>query len=361
MALADPARLRADIFAALPHSSFGRWPTPVQRLSELEQRLGVGQLWVKRDDLSGELYGGNKVRKLEFILGDALEQGAKRTMTLGAIGSHHVLATCLYARAHELVPAAQHYPQPVTEHVLDNLRALSTTRPELSLIGHPVALPFKIFKRKLTEWLSQSQDTYFITGGGSSTQGTIGYVAGALELAEQIAQGELEAPHKIYVAAGTLGTLAGIIIGCKMAGLATRVVGVRVVDRIVTNKANTLRLIHNATQLLREANIAVPDIGMGDFDLQEGYFGKAYGEPSELGERAISLAHALAGLELDSTYTGKAFSMVMERGELGELADERALYWNTLSSVDLSARIARADIKRDLPPAYQVFFDQASS
>lgn len=348
---------KQEILGALPYRAFGDWPTPVERLDAMEDALEVEQLWIKRDDLSAKLYGGNKIRKLEFLLADAVATGQKSTLTIGAIGSHHVLATSIYAREFGLIPAAQHYPQPITPHVLDNLRALSTTRPELSLVGHPVALPFKLFKRKLQEWLSQRDATYFITGGGSSPLGTVGYVIAGLELAEQIARGELEEPDLIYVAAGTMGSLSGLMLGCKMAGLKSQVIGVRVVDKIVTNAYNTAKLAKRCASVMREAGITeVPHISQAEVTMLDQFFGPAYGEPTDAGQQAIEQMATLANIKLDPTYTGKAFSAIPSADERGRIRGKNVLYWHTLSGADLSERIASADPLRDLPDTYHGFF-----
>ncbi len=327
-------------------------PTPVEPMAGVARELGMGGLWVKRDDLSGEFYGGNKIRKLEYIFAEAMEAGCDEVLTMGAIGSHHVLATAIYARELGLAPAAQHWMQPITPHVLNNLRALSTTRPELRLVANVAEVPFRVFKSKLDAWLAGRPQTFFISGGGSSTRGVLGYVDAALELAEQISADEFPEPDRIFVSAGTTGTLAGLALGVKMAGLRSRVVGVRVVEAAVTNKANVLRLARAAASLMRGYGVRAPDLGRDDFDLLGGYLGAGYGAPTPEGACAIELAERGDGLHLDPTYTGKCFAaLVGERGRMG-LEHERVLFWNTLSSVDLSARISSSDVSRDLPSDY---------
>ncbi len=341
----------------LPYVSLGQWPTPVERMQRLGEELDIPHLYIKRDDRSGEAYGGNKVRKLEFALADALREGKSSVLTIGAIGSHHVLATSIYARQLGLTPAAQHWPQPVTPHVLNNLRALSTTRPDLKLVGHPVEVPFRIFKQKLKEWLTQRDDTYYITGGGSSVLGVMGYVNAALELADQIDAGDIPAPDLIFVAAGTNGTLAGLILGAKMAGLKAHLVGVRVVDKVVTNAANVLRLTNLAAERLRRSGVEAPSILPGDFTLLDAYFGPAYGEPTSAGSRAMELAERFEEVHLDPTYTAKTFAGLLDKRRAMGMSDKTVLYWHTLSSADLTPRIEAADITADLPDDYQHFFD----
>ncbi|MFB6262653.1 MAG: 1-aminocyclopropane-1-carboxylate deaminase/D-cysteine desulfhydrase [Bradymonadaceae bacterium] len=341
--------------SALPKLEFAQLPTPVERCRPLGDAIGVPRLWVKRDDRTGTLYGGNKVRKLEFLLADAVEQGYEDVWTVGAVGSHHVLATCIYARRQGLEPAALHFPQPVTEHVRDNLRALSTTRPDLTLVGNRVQIPVEVLRTKIREWLARGPDVYYIPAGGSSPVGVLGYVNAALELADQVEAGELPEPETVVVAAGTCGTLAGITLGFRLAGLDSRVVGVRVVDRMIANVPTVVRLARKTAGRLDEIGIEdVPTITPDDLELVHDFFGEDYGVPTDEGLRAIELAEEHAGFELEPTYTGKTFA-ALASGEL-DVADDRVLYWHTLNGVDLTDRIERADVERDLPDEYGQFF-----
>ena len=341
----------------LPHLPLGQFPTPVERLGELGEAIGVPGLWIKRDDKSGTLYGGNKVRKLEFLLGDALARGHDRVWTVGAIGSHHCLATALYAREHGLTPGILHYPQPITEHVLDNLRALSTTRPEVELVSVK-ALPGSMIKARLKDWLRRNPDVYSIPGGGSSPVGALGYVSAALELGRQVEEGRLPEPDFVVVAAGTCGTLAGLTLGIKLAGLRTHVLGVRVVDRVLANVPVVLGLARRTATLLREASIPeVPEVESGDFTMLQRYFGRGYGEPTREGRRAVALARQYADVTLEPTYTGKAFAAILGERDRMALTGRQILYWHTLSSADLAGHIARADVTQNLPPEYRAFFD----
>jgi D-cysteine desulfhydrase len=345
----------------IPHTQLGQFPTPVEKLDDLGKEVGVESLHVKRDDQSGTVYGGNKVRKLEFLLGDAIAGGYDEVWTVGAIGSHHALATCIYARQLGLEPSVLHFPQPVTAHVLDNLRALSTTRPNLTLASHKVQLPIEVGKAKLKQWLSKANDVYYIPGGGSSPAGVLGYVNAAFELKQQVDSGELPEPEVIVVAAGTCGTLAGLTLGCKLAGMHTEVIGVRVVDKIMANATLTAHLANKAGKILAKHGVEdIPRISASQITLIDSYFGDDYGVPTEEGLEAIAMAKNQEGLKLEPTYTGKAFAGLIGERERLELAHKNVLYWHTLSSADLSDRIARANVERDLPDGYQKFFEEAS-
>lgn len=344
----------------MPHVAIADLPTPVEQLVEVGEEIGLPNLWIKRDDLSGSLYGGNKTRKLEFLLGDALDKNHKEVWTVGAIGSNHVLATAIWSRHLGLAPGALHYPQPVTEHVRHNLLALSTTDPELNLVGTAAALPFHLLKSKLKEWLNTNPDVYYVAGGGSSAVGVIGYVEAALELAEQVEAGDLPGPDRIYVAAGTCGTLAGLLLGFAYAEMDVRVIGVRVVDKVITNAANVVRLYTEGARHLARFGVPKPKgLSIRDVELLDDYFGSGYGEPTKAGAHAIQLVEGSGGPHLEPTYTAKAFSGVIAEAADAGRAGETVLYWHTLSGIDTSERIERGSVDR-LPPEYARFFEEES-
>lgn len=345
---------------ALDHVELASVPTPVQRLDELGSELGLGSLWVKRDDKTASLYGGNKVRKLEFLLGHALAERRDGVWTVGAIGSHHVLATSLYARQIGLEPHALHFPQPLTDHVREVLRALSTTKPTLELASSKTTLPIKLAKRRVSEWLSRSDNPYYIPGGGSAPRGVLGYVNAALELARQIDNGDLPVPDVIVVAAGTCGTLAGLELGRRLAELPTRVVGVRVVDKVLANPLVAANLANRAGKILADHGVDVPKIRASDIEMVDEQFGPGYGEKTPEAMAAIELADAFSNIELDPTYTAKAFAGLIHFDPGPQRPVKNALYWHTLSSSDLGGLVDNADIATDLPAEYQKFFSESS-
>ncbi len=342
----------------LAHVELATLPTPVEELPRLASKVDIDGLWVKRDDQSGEIYGGNKVRKLEFILGHAQAEGHREVWTVGAVGSHHVLATCLYARKLGITPRAMHFPQPLTAHVQEVLAALSTTSPELELVGSKYALPGAMLKSRIKEWLSRSPNPYYIPGGGSSPRGVLGYVNAALELARQIDNGELPMPDAIFVAAGTCGTLAGLILGAQLADLPTRIVGVRVVDKVLANPVVTASLANRTAHLLRDAGVSVGRVLPTDVEIIDDQIGEGYGVPTDAGEQAMDLVDKTAGLELEPTYTAKAFAGLLEAHQRERRPLKNILYWHTLSSVDLGPLVKAADPARDLPPEYAPFLEQ---
>lgn len=339
----------------LPHVPLATIPTPVAHFPELGLKTGLPDLWVKHDDRSGLIYGGNKVRKLEFVFGDALAQGQTRVWTVGAVGSHHVLATSLYARKLGLTPEALHFPQPITPHVREVLAALSTTQPGLELLSSKNGLPGAMIKTRIKEWLSRAENPYYIPGGGSSPEGVLGYVNAAMELACQIEENQMPMPDAIFVAAGTCGTLAGLILGAKMIHLPVKIIGVRVVDKVISNPIITASLANRAGKLLQAVGVKVPKIQARDVMMIDDQIGEGYGFPTAAAEQAKRAADNDGHLELDSTYTAKAFAGMVAYHQAAPGGLTCPLYWHTLSSVDLSPLLEHADPKNNLPPKYQEF------
>jgi 1-aminocyclopropane-1-carboxylate deaminase/D-cysteine desulfhydrase-like pyridoxal-dependent ACC family enzyme len=309
----------------------GTYPTPVEHLTELSTTRT--QLWVKRDDRTGELYGGNKVRRLEHIVEQAHARGAKRLLTVGAAGSHHVLACSIYGRRAGLEVAAVLSPQPRTEHAMTNLRiALGqglVVHPAASILTAPFVLARAFRRRDL-----------IIGPGGSSVVGTTGYIDAAIELVDQIRRGELPPPDAIVLGLGSAGTTAGILAGCVGLGLETKVVGVRIVEAWMMGKLRVVWLARRAASSRR--------LGTGIFSLmrsleiETGSLGAGYGRPTAEGARAIEIG-ARSGLLLDPTYTAKAFAAALRVVEGGRFRN--VLYWHTLSSPPAANLLAQAPSK----------------
>ena len=348
---------------ALPWTPIGKFPTPVARLAALGKRLGATSLWVKRDDLTSRQYGGNKVRKLEWLLGDALRLGADRVLTVGALGSHHVLATAIHAGRLGLAVDALQFPRPLDEKVL---RAVRTTEGyDTNVLWTPskYLLPFTIgWQRALPRFEKRLEKRYYVAPGGSSALGVLGYVEAALELKAQVDAGEVPEPTAIFAAAGTGGTVAGLVLGCRIAGLRSRVVGVRVVDRIACNAFLIARLANQGLALLRRAGMKdrVKRIKQSDFAILHDHFGAGYGVPTHAALEAVSIMSDLERITLEPTYTGKTLSaLLFEVLKHRMLRTEPVLFWNTFSSVRLQQRPTDAGAPPPGPVGYRQFLSGA--
>ncbi|MCX7809226.1 MAG: pyridoxal-phosphate dependent enzyme, partial [Deltaproteobacteria bacterium] len=190
-------------------------PTPLHLHDSLSKSLGI-ELWIKREDLSSPIYGGNKVRKLEWLLGEAQAKNAKSIVTVGALGSHHVLATTLFARKRGLEVHALLVPQPWSAHAEETLRLTFSQGAQIHLVRHFVLLPQRaallVAKLRL-----QGKAPYLIPAGGSSKVGALGYVEAGIELGWDMIRENLT-PDAIFVALGSGGTAAGLAVGLAVSG-----------------------------------------------------------------------------------------------------------------------------------------------
>jgi D-cysteine desulfhydrase len=307
---------------------------------------GHPDLWVKRDDLSAPAYGGNKVRKLEFLIGDAVARGARRLITVGAAGSHHALATALYGREHGLPVSLVLFPQPLTRHVRNVLLTDLSLGAELRWSPRMEAVPAAALLARIAH---RRDAPYMIPGGGSSPIGALGYVSAALELEDQVRRGEIPEPDTIHVAAGTLGTAAGLAVGLSLGGLATRVHAIRIASPLVTNQRTLRRLIAGVAAILERNGVLVPAAREIEsrVELTHDAIGVGYGHSTATGAAAME-ALAESGLIFDDTYTAKAAASMLARmrGARGV-----QLYWHTLSAVE--PELPDGAIIRDLPGSFR--------
>jgi len=324
-----------------PALTLGRYPTPVQRIASLSN--SESELWVKRDDLTHDVYGGNKVRKLEHLLADARAHGATRIVTVGAAGSHHVLAAAYFGPRAGLAVEAVLVPQPPTPHALDVLRADVAMGLRAFPVGSWAAAPLAAVCRI-------ARGAHFVTVGGSSVTGSMGYVAAARELALQIRDGAMPEPEVCVVALGSGGTAAGLAAGFEAEGLQTRVVGVCVSTPRWLIRVLSLSL---ARACARRAGVPSERAGIASMrwrlTMDSRFLGGGYGHPTPEGEEATRTARSAAGLLLDPTYTAKAFASA-----LWHVRARRAhsvLYWHTLSSAPMAPLLQGAPEKDALAPS----------
>lgn len=331
----------------LPWTSLGAFPTPVEPLTALSEGTRA-RLFVKRDDLSSPRYGGNKVRKLEFLLADASRYDCRTLITLGGIGSNHALATTIHGGLLGMQVDLALYDQPPSSFVTRNLHACLAAGARPHYAGNIVRA--FLTSRRLYDARRRSGDApYFVMVGGTSLLGCLGHVSAALELAEQVRRGELPEPDRVVVPLGTCGTAAGLIAGLRLAGLRTRVVAVRVADPISANGFVLRHLTQRVLGFLHQHDPAVPRlrIGLRDFDLVTDHFGPGYGHPTPEAEDAISRAESR--LVLEPTYSGKALASCLDLCRRSD-AERTVLFWNTFNSAALPERTSPPEPPTELPP-----------
>jgi D-cysteine desulfhydrase len=348
----------------LAHAPLGEFPTPLQKLEKLGTCLGVKSLYVKRDDLSGKVYGGNKPRKLEFVLGHARNSGAREVITFGGAGSNHAMATAIYARQMGLKSISMLMPQPNARYVRHNLLTSHYYGAELHLCGAelesaknmPLVYAATIYQF-LRHRLKTDRFPYFIPAGGSSPLGIIGFVNAAFELKDQIAGGLMPQPEYIYVACGTMGTAAGLTLGLKAAQINSRVVSVRVTSEKFVNIQAMIRLLTKTNSLLHSLDPSFPvfQFSASDIDIRHDYFGTRYGLLTKEAAEAISIMKESEGIKLDGTYTGKTFAALIDDAGIGRLRDTPTLFWHTLNSRDYPEAALNLDY-HELPESFHPYF-----
>ena len=275
-----------------PRVALGLFPTPIQKLENVSRRFGAN-VYLKRDDLTGLGLGGNKVRKLEFLLADAKAQGVEVACTTGGAQSNHAMLTAAAANRLGMKPILILKKRGVTarrgnqllEHLMGtDVRFLDTDSyddiyAEMDRVGKALGVPY-----------------YKIPCGGSNALGSLGYVA----CAEEIAGQGMRFDH-LVCAEGSGGTMAGLALGAKLFLPGTKVHGM-MVDSDPFEEI-TLRLMKEAAALL-EADL---EITADDFALRD-LCGPGYAIPSAEGNEAVRLLAETEGLFLDPVYTGKAFA-----------------------------------------------------
>jgi D-cysteine desulfhydrase len=327
----------------------GRYPTPVELIPPLSNSRG--ELWIKRDDLTHPVYGGNKVRKLERLLAAVPPAAAgerPRIVTMGAVGSHHVLATAYFGAQSNMTVEAVLFPQPATAHVTEVLRADAALGARLfSAPSVPIAA-IGLAVRALG-------GAHLVPPGGSNVAGALGYVEAAFELDAQIRRGVLPEPDVCVVALGSGGTAAGLAAGFAAAGLKTRVVGACILQPAwVAGIAAHVLARECLRRLGSRASLAKR------LQVDRRFVGRGYGHATAEGDEATALASSHAGLTLDPTYTAKAFACALRhlRDASGQ-GRATVLYWHTLSSAPMAPLLAGAPDVPLLEPALGHVFSPA--
>ncbi|KAB2343293.1 D-cysteine desulfhydrase family protein [Actinomadura rudentiformis] len=305
-----------------PRTVLGHWPTPLEHAPRLTAALGGPQIWIKRDDCTGLAIGGNKTRKLEYLLGQALAEGHTTVVTFGAVQSNHARQTAaacarLGLRCElllsRLVPRTDTFYETSGNVLLDGLfgarvrfvDGLDETAAALEEIG----------------------PAYVIPTGGSNAVGALGYVNAALELAEQMRDAD-----RIVVATSTTGTAAGLLVGLEQAGLETVGEVICVYRPEAETEAELDKLVGETSGLVG----VVPRTG--GRHVRDDWLGPGYGMPTPEMIEAVRLFARTEGVLLDPVYSGKAAAALVGMVRSGEMGpDETVVFWHTGGSPGLFA------------------------
>jgi D-cysteine desulfhydrase len=344
----------------LLREELGNWPTPLQPLEKLTAYLGGPAVYIKRDDLSSSLYGGNKVRKLELILAKAKAKGSREIITAGGLGSHHILATAALGNRSGYRVRGLFFCQPVTDHVKKNLLLNQYFGTEM----HFVKDYYGLVRGYLWHYifgLSSGKKPLLLMPGGSNSLTTIGYVNCLLEIADQLAGLKLPKPDALFAAAGTGGTAAGLLAGLQLENqfALTNLHAVRVVQPAILSKERICKLAATSLKLLARLEEQVDPVSASAMDqqltLEDGYLGEGYGFSSPKTREACQLFNDLEGIELEECYTAKAAAALIDYCRRGRGRPGLVIFVNTAAhpscynSIDLPEPAA-------LPEAFQWCF-----
>jgi len=334
--------------------SLGTFPTPIEKLNN----LGFDNLWIKRDDLTSDVYGGNKVRKLEFILANVLKKEKKRVVTMGGTGTNHGLATAIFCNKLGIDCSLLLFKQPVTSYVKRNLLLFKKNNADLVYKN-------TLFKTALAFYTTERikhPSSYFLFAGGSTVEGTVGFVNAAFELKAQIDDGIMPEPGYIFCPLGSCGTLAGLSLGVKLAGLKSRIIGVRVTESHLhfipaSTEGCVLVLMKETYKYLRTRCRDIPELNLEKPEIIDDYFGEGYGCATEQCLEAFSIMKEKEKIKLDPTYTAKTFAAVLDHCKGGLDNVSPVLYWHTYNSVDLDAQAQSVDY-RELPGTFRKIIEE---
>ncbi|UMO88946.1 D-cysteine desulfhydrase [Pectobacterium sp. PL64] len=321
--------------ARFPRLSLGHFPTPLEALPNLSAYLGGPTIYIKRDDATGLATGGNKTRKLEFLLADAQQQGADIIITQGATQSNHVRQTI--AAATKLGLKTKVLLEKRVEDYGDDYQRSGNVLLDHLLGGEIVDhLPAGTDMQQAMETLAASLrkeglKPYVIPGGGSSPVGALGYVACAEELLFQSSQQRLRIDHIVH-ATGSTGTQAGLVTGLTATHSQIPLLGISVRAPKAKQEENVYALAQRTWQLL-----GIPgELPRRAVQVNSDYVGKGYGIPTEGTLEALRLLAQLEGILLDPVYSGKGMAGLIDLIRQGHFrVDENIVFIHTGGSAGL--------------------------
>jgi D-cysteine desulfhydrase len=361
-----------ELEPSLGFLALGDFPTPIERLDDIVSAVrGVaGETYVKRDDLSSPVYGGNKVRTLEALFGQARREGKPTIVATGAYGSNHSVATVLHARRAGLRSVVALFPQPFSETAAANLRVSATVADEVVDLLHWSLLPYAIWQRERVS-RREPPGAFVMRPGGAIPRGSLGFMSAGLELGRQVEQGVMPPPAEVVIALGSTCSTAGLLLGMRLAarlglgwgrgagqGSGPLLVAVRVTPWPVTSPIRVLNLARATSawlfHLTGRKELDVPRAELARHLVVDGsQLGPGYGRPTPAGLAAIERLAPFAGA-LDTTYAAKSAAGLLERVARGPAV---RLFWSTKSGAPLPD--VSAEALAQAPPRMQRWLQRA--
>ena len=334
----------------LPKLHLADLPTPLTT-HNLTTPSGAHKITVKHDEVTSSLYGGNKVRKLEYLLKRAVDRGARRIATFGAAGSNHALATAIHAAKLGLDCTCFLSHQGVTPNVARTLNMHQRLGTEI-VRWEGGTNRLALYRRYL-----QGRSTWAIPLGGTCWLGSLGFVNAGLELASQIANGAVDKPDRIYIACGTTGSAAGLALGLAAANLSTTVHAVQVADNPFARETKMRKLIGKTQWILHRLDPTfTADDWCDRIVWRDEFLAGGYARVDTATTNAVSVARDQLDLDLETTYTGKAFAALLKDLKAYEGPERHFLFWNTYNAQPLPVSAAQPASLKDLPDEFARYY-----
>ena len=297
--------------AALPRIILGQWPTPLHELPRLSAALDGPRLFIKRDDLTGLALGGNKCRKLEYVLADAQQKGIDTLITSGSSQSNHALQTAAAARrlgmeAYLVLVRGVHV-EPQGNLLLQRILNSGVRIVEAAAEGEKFSAPPGIINALADDLRSQGRNPLIIPAGAENALGTAGWVNAAEEIARQLQEQRVDARHLVVAHSGG-GTQAGLVLGFKALGLPIAVFGISVAYQKSLAVHKVVALANDTARLLALDVSVTP----GEVTVLDDYIGQGYGLPGSDCVAAIRLLAQTEGIFLDPVYSGKGLAGLID-------------------------------------------------
>jgi L-cysteate sulfo-lyase len=310
-------------------------PTPLELMENLTAALGGPSIYIKRDDCTGLATGGNKTRKLEFLIGEAIEQGADTVITLGAVQSNHARQTAAAAAKFGLkckillerrVPDTAASYERTGNVLLDRMFGAEL---EFRSCGTDMNAAAQDLAERIRE---AGGKPYFIPGGGSNRVGALGYVSCALELMRQAKDQGLRIDHLVH-ATGSAGTQAGLVVGIEGSDGGIPIYGISVRNPRDKQESDVYDLVMDTAEY-----VGVDEISRDKVVANDDYVGPGYGQPTSAMVEAVSLLARTEGILLDPVYSGKGMAGLIGEIRKGTFSkDENIVFLHTGGSVALFA------------------------
>jgi 1-aminocyclopropane-1-carboxylate deaminase/D-cysteine desulfhydrase-like pyridoxal-dependent ACC family enzyme len=312
----------------VPFVSLIKEPTGVHSLERIGLKYGHQELYIKREDQTHKVYGGNKVRNLEFVLGDAIRKEAKEVITLVPYGSNFTAALSAQAKELNLKVTlsqfiAKRNPQ-IEAHAKFSSSQGALLHNFKGSLG-PLAA-FSYMGGRLINSSLKKQKVYYISPGASSLYGALGHTNAFLEFASQVKNGDIPKPDYLIVGVGTCGTFSGLLAGNILSGLNIKLIGVRCAEPIVCNPQRIKKLTNKVLEYLGASRVATNS----DFELRD-LKNNNYAVPNKSAFEVIDDFYSSEEVLLDTTYTSKVGVFLKNSFKNNEFRGKRVLYWHTFS------------------------------